>query len=341
MPSAPGSSGTDSTGDEAAAGGKARRARHVYCVYGVTVSSDEPLDLPQTGCGSLTEIDLTTASAAELAATVDGAEFHPGSDGWYQYAFLADGSTYVRWSDVGEFLVSPDGSQIRHRRDDQASAESFQVYMLGQALSFALIERGFEPLHGTAVVVDGRAVAFLGRSGFGKSSLAASFLEAGHRVLTDDLLIVQRSDKRVLAYPGPPRIKLLPDMAQAFLRNVDCAPPMNSLTTKLIVPLSADQYCATPVPLVALYSLAAPSGNVADDVSIELTSPREAFLELVRNTFNRRLTYPERLQRQLHANTDLANVLTVKRLRHPRVLERLRSVRASIEFDMHCDIGTS
>ena len=76
--------------------------------------------------------------------------------------------------------------------------KAHQRGMLGQALSFALIERGFEPLHGTAVVVDGVAAVFLGGSGCGKSSLAASFLATGHRVLTDDLLIVQPSGDRFM-----------------------------------------------------------------------------------------------------------------------------------------------
>ena len=90
--------------------------------------------------------------------------------------------------------------------------------MLGQALSFALVRQGFEPLHATVVVVDDHAVAFLGGNAFGKSSLAACFLEAGYRLLTDDLLILRESSDRILAYPGPPRIKLFPKIAEPVSR---------------------------------------------------------------------------------------------------------------------------
>ena len=82
-------------------------------------------------------------------------------------------------------------SRITGRQHDEAQEESFQVYLLGQALSYALVNAGFEPLHATAIVVNGGAVVLLGSSGFGKSSLAACFLEAGHRLLTDDLLILR------------------------------------------------------------------------------------------------------------------------------------------------------
>src|SRR5213080_1250086 len=150
---------------------------------------------------------------------------------------LADGSSYVRWDTVGEFLVSPDGLQVRCRQFDLASTESFQVYLLGQALSFALVNRGFEPIHATVVVVNGEAVVFLGDSGFGKSTLAAPFVSAGYPVLTDDLLILQPGTDRVLAYPGPARIKLFPKAARRFLRDAASGIRMNPDTEKLILPL--------------------------------------------------------------------------------------------------------
>jgi hypothetical protein len=89
--------------------------------------------------------------------------------------------------------------------------------MLGQALSFALVKQHLEPLHATVVEIEGEGVAFLGGSAFGKSTIAASFLSAGHRLLTDDLLVLQERAGTIWAYPGPPRIKVFPDVAGRFL----------------------------------------------------------------------------------------------------------------------------
>ena len=111
-----------------------------------------------------------------FSKAVDGATLRPTPTAWYRHAHLRDGSTYLRWDGLAEFLVSADGFRITFGWIGPASQEAFQVYLLGQALSFALVKRGHEPLHATSVVVDGRAVVFLGRSGFGKSSLAACFL---------------------------------------------------------------------------------------------------------------------------------------------------------------------
>ena len=310
-------------------------ARHQYCVYGIVVLSDTPLALPEYCHGGLGQVECRSAPEPVFLAAMRGVSFDPRSESWYRYAFLDDGSTYVRWDNVGEFLVSADGQRITCRRDDRSSIESFQVYMLGQALSFALVKQGFEPLHATVVVVNDQAVAFLGSNAFGKSTLAACFLEAGHRLLTDDLLILQDSSNRVLAYPGPPRIKLFPKMAGRFLGQSGDRGTMNADTNKLILPLGEQLSCARPVTLKAIYSLGAPRAmHDGPDMSIERLSPRESFVELVRSTFNRRLVSPQRLERQFRVMATLAGVMSVKKLSYPRVIERLPDVRNMILADL-------
>src|SRR5262249_34855310 len=146
-----------------------------YGVYGVSLQSEIPLCLPEASTPGPTTIELATAHADVFARAIAGTELVPCAD-WYQYAHLPDGSSYVRWKGLGELLVSAGGNRIHCRQEPGALTESFQVYLLGQALSFALVKAGFEPLHGTAVVENGEAIVFLGDGGYGKSTLAASFL---------------------------------------------------------------------------------------------------------------------------------------------------------------------
>ena len=286
-------------------------ARRRYCVYGIIVVSDIPLALPDYSHGGLGQVECSSAPASVFLTAIQGVNFHPRSDAWYRYAFLRDGSTYVRWDTIGEFLVAADGRRIDYRRVDESSVESFQVYMLGQALSFALVKQRLEPLHATVVVVDDRAVAFLGDNASGKSSLAACFLEAGYRLLTDDLLMLQESSNRVLAYPGPPRLKLFPKIASRFLGRTANRVQMNPDTGKLILPIDEHRSCTDPVELTAIYSLAVPRDACRSArVSIETLSPREAFVELVKGTFNRRLVDAPRLERQFGAMASLTEPRT-------------------------------
>jgi hypothetical protein len=310
--------------------------RYRYSVYGVVVASDTPLALPEYSGGGLGEVECRSAPASAFLAAADDAGVDRRS--WYRYGFLADGSTYVAWEAVGEFIVAADGRRITCRRSEESSMESFHVYMLGQALSFALVKQRFEPLHATAVVVDDCAVAFLGDSGFGKSSLAACFLEAGHRLLTDDLLILQESSGRIVAYPGPSRIKLFPAIARRFLGATPSRVAMNAGTDKRILPIDERLRCRVPVTIKALYSLTAPRDACrTKGASIDPLSPREAFVELLKATINRRLVSPRRLSRQFDVMSSLAARIPIRKLSYPRMIECLQEVRALVLSDLACE----
>jgi hypothetical protein len=314
-------------------------APYRYCAYGVVVDSDMPLPLPGRhgeSLRSLGYVQIRTAPASAFSAAAEHArDAGHHVDDWHRYAELPDGSTYVWWGAVGEFVVTADGRGVICRQVEGSSLESFQVYLLGQALSFALVQQRLEPLHAAAVVVDGRAIGFLGSNGFGKSTLAACFLEAGYGLLTDDVLTLQESSGHVLAFPGPPRIKLFSRTARRFLSHNGDRGPMNAGTDKLIVPLDGRCACETPVPLAGLYSLTAPRHACRrDDVAIATMSPRDAFAELVKATFNRRLATPIRLARQFELMTGLARAVPVRQLTYARTFDRLEDVRDVVLADL-------
>jgi hypothetical protein len=297
-----------------------------YCVYGVEIASDTPLTMPTYAHEPLCRVACVRAPAALFVRAIDGARFHPLSDNWQRSAVLHDGSAYVSWDSVGEFLVEADGRRIACRPSERCSSESFQVYMLGQALSFALVKQHLEPLHATVVEIDGEGVAFLGGSAFGKSTLAAWFLEAGHRLLTDDLLVLRQDGSTIWGYPGPPRIKLFPDIA-ARLLGAAAGVHMNADTGKLIVPLGERQTCTHPVPMRAMYVLTSPPEAAREaTVTSETLSPRASFIELVKSTFNRRLAGARRMERQFAAAGRLIDALPLRRLTYPRRLERLKDI---------------
>lgn len=304
-----------------------------YGVYGISLSSEIPLALPEYSGGEFAHFELCLGTAERFAEALSGAKLVDRAD-WYQYAHLSDGSSYVRWHGLGEFLVAAGGKRIWCARAPDALTESFQVYLLGQALSFALVKAGFEPLHGTAIEYEGGAIALLGDSGFGKSTLAASFIAAGCRLLTDDLLLLRPSTGGLDAYPGPPRIKLLPDSAGRILGPAATGVPMNAETNKHVIALDAAQRCQTPVPLRVIYVLAPPHEmrRLRRLRAVPL-SAREAFFALVGNTFNRYIADPDRMERQLAETTRLVNTVPVRKLAYPRSFACLGEVREAILVD--------
>jgi hypothetical protein len=245
---------------------------------------------------------------------------------------LPGGTVYLSWPGLFDFVVSPDGRRVLGRPLARSSFEAFQGYLLSQVLSFSLLKRGIEPIHATVVVIEGHAVGFLGDSGAGKSSLAAVFLQSGHRLLTDDLLVLRSDGEDVLAYPGLSRVKLFPDIAGPLLGE-DAGTPMNDRTSKLIVPLQPDMFQRSRVPLGALYVLF-PSPKDRGEIKIHALSKRRAFIELTKNTFNPLVTDRDRLRSQLVTAAEVSNRVPIRGISFPRSLSSLPSVCDAILADL-------
>ena len=308
-----------------------------YCAYGVAIRSELPLPLTEMRGPTepaLFELEICGSDEPLSGAIPEGVKLQRNPLSGFDFGQFPDGSSYVRWDDVGEVLISKNGRSIACRPFRQTASESFHVYLLGQALSFALVKSGFEPLHATAVEVEDRAVAFLGDCGFGKSTLAAAFLQAGHRLLTDDLLLARTTTRGILAYPGPARIKLFPQIACKFLGAGSSGVPMNPDTQKLIIPLDDNWVSAAAAPLAAIYVLAPPDEVAGRDIRIVSISQREAFVMLLGSAFNCVISDPDRLRRQFEATQALANATIVRKLCYPRSLESLPLVREAILADL-------
>ena len=305
------------------------------CIYGLQVSSSWPLPGPPVPITGDPDVELFEGSPAVfLGAPPPPA--NPKPRDWFHQSQFLDGSTYLRWTDLFDFVISPDGKRVACRPLARASQEAFQSYLLSTVLSFSLLKQGLEPLHATAAVVQGGAVAFLGDCGFGKSTLGAEFLRAGYKLLTDDVLVLRRTGRSYSASPGPPRVKLFPRVARKLLGKRVKGVPMNPLTPKLILRLGVSEFHDQPVPLRALYLLTPERVNGAPRSRISLRTPsqRNATLKLLGATFNDMVLEPERLTRQMRLVAEVAARVPVKVLSYPRRLDALSAVRARILADL-------
>jgi hypothetical protein len=82
------------------------------------------------------------------------------------------------------------------------------VLTAGAMLAYQLYLRGHLVLHASAVDLGGVAVAFVGHSGKGKSTMAALLCAAGGRLVTDDVLRVDDESGRPLVRLGSTELRL-------------------------------------------------------------------------------------------------------------------------------------
>ena len=308
-----------------------------YQAYGLILQSPLPLPCPLAPGSDRPDVLLHAGSTTRFArARVE----HPPADDtrtWFRFHRLADGSAYLKWTGLFEFVISPDGREILFHRQKTAAPESFSVYLLSQVLSFSLLSFGTEPLHGTAVVVGGEALVLLGDCGYGKSTLGAALLARGLPILTDDLVALEKSDVGWMVRSGIPRIKLFPAVARRLLGSDLGGTPMNGGTSKLVLPLGPGQAVSRSVPLRALYVLSPPGEHRSvkgRPVQIERLSGREAFLEVIRAAFNLMALESSRMASQFAFARRLILAVPVRRLTYPRDFSRLSTVCDALLADL-------
>lgn len=303
---------------------------HRYSVYGVAIKSDWPLAFP-------TAVDRT-ASVAEVEF-VDGTdEDFPDVDAlrdpdgpWSVPHVYPDQSMYVHWSGLYEFRIPADGSRVVCRPLNGVSRTVLQNFLFGQALSFALVLQGLEPLHAAAAQVDDAAIGLLGDCTFGKSTLLAAFVQAGHRLITDDLLMLAPHEGGVVALPGTGRIKLLPDSAQIFLAGTARSEPLSPQTLKRSFPLDGATVQQTALPLKHLFVLAPPEERKGTaSIRIEPLSRAALFQQLLKSSYNVEILTRRRLKQQFACAARLADSISGHRLHFPNGLQHLPLVRERI-----------
>jgi hypothetical protein len=304
-----------------------------YLLYGLTLQSRLALPCSRISPVSDPDVRLCPAPAKRFE---NAREALKNPRDWFCSLRLVDGTFYIRWARLFEFLISPDGRQILYHRLERGSKESFSVYLLGQVLSYSLLALGREPLHGTTVAVDGRAVTFLGDCGYGKSTLGAAMLSRGYPVLTDDVVALESVNGGWTVHPGVPRIKLFPRVARRLLRSTLRGAPMNPGTSKLVLPLALNQTVRRTLQLKTIYVLSDPANDSVEPEQpvIDQLSRHEAFFEIIRAAFNLTVLERERFANQFRFATRLTAAVPVKRLRFRRRLSALPSVCDAVLADL-------
>lgn len=203
--------------------------------------------------------------------------------------------------------IRPDGSSLDAGPDAPPWSDDDRELLLGPGLVLALALQGSWCLHASAAVREGQAVAFLGESGVGKSTLAAHLggcPQNGWHLVADDILPVTEGVDGAWAWPRFPQRKLPPD-----------AQPGAALPERL--------------PLAAIYDLVPVAPEAVPDA--ERLPEAATVTALLRQTAGARLFDADLLEAHLAFAAELAARVPVYRLAVPRRLEALPAVRETIE----------
>jgi HPr kinase/phosphorylase len=208
----------------------------------------------------------------------------------------------------GLALISPDGRRVECSPPPGEASWSWQRFLVGRVLPWAAVLCGHEALHASAVAIDGRALALVGPTGSGKTSLALQLVARGAGFVTDDVLALERRGSAgVLAHPGASVASVRPSeraaIADATWRGLGAELGQSGKTYIALPRVHA------PLPVGAVCFLTGGDGAAVEP--LPAPDPRL----LLASTFVLGVQTPDRLSTQLDVCAALARDVPLLRLR--------------------------
>lgn len=179
--------------------------------------------------------------------------------------------------------------------------------------------RGDLPLHAAAVEVDGGAVLLAAPRTYGKTTMAAAFHRAGHRVLSEDTSCLRLGPEPTVV-PGPAMLRIRRDVAAAL--DLPRARRLAEDFDRVHYALDDPGDC-TPVPLRAVVFL-----DEGPGAGLETVNVHEAIRDLWALSF--RVPTEDDVSRSFAGVTDLAGAVPVLRFRRLLRLDKLEDDVAQV-----------
>lgn len=230
--------------------------------------------------------------------------------------------------------VAENGMLLTVDPDPEADTDFVAAVVSGELFAALLRQRGLLVLHGSAVARDGRAIGFLGNSGWGKSTLAAALVGRGWRLLTDDLLVVAglRGGRAQGVAPtvvaGHPSMRLASEAADRLAERSQVRHTAHTFTTKVRMDWDS-AFLDETVALDRLFVLDPRLSELAEVVPMPT---HVAVLELAQHTRVRRLLTSLAYQTaHLEQCSDLARSVPVAYLRREFGLEHMADLCDRVE----------
>jgi len=258
-------------------------------------------DIP-SGPGDLTYTSMYRVDSGEPALRI-----WKVADGEFLHLVYFDGTQF--WMDRG-------GSEVWVTWPDSLTIEDAATYVLGPVLGLLLRLRGVTCLHGSAVAIDGRAVAFVGSEGAGKSTTAAALAQKGYAVISDDIVALVQRDGSFFVHPAYPYLCLWPDSVTMVYGPDKRLPSFSANWDKRLLSLEGNQlrFEEQFLPLGAIFVLGQRSSESGAPF-LEHPTPSDSLLSMVTNSYGTNLLDKDMRAREFAMFGRILEAVPIRRLR--------------------------
>ena len=257
-----------------------------YTLAGLTVASQQALPELLAAEGSEADWVFQVAHGWPLEQFTTPVHDSIDAQGRVWLAIRRHGHRYLlRFPGLADFVVLPSEGRVACVPDTGVDDSTVRHLLLDQVVPHILALDGSLVLHASAVAVGEGAVAFVGHTGAGKSSLAASFASRGFPLLSDDFLLLREHAHGFLAVPSYPGLRVWPDSADLLagqgysLTRVAGSSDKQRLTPRTVAAPPR------PRPLLAVVELANRTADGCAAVNIARLARRQGFMAIFQQAF--------------------------------------------------------
>lgn len=167
---------------------------HPYVFYLGPFRFESEIDIGELHASTGPGERVVTIRLGDVPAAIEGAVPYGG------YSQVAPTEYLLNVRGTARYYVR-NGCEVRLEIEPGTPPANVSTYLLGSVFGVLCHQNGLLPLHASAVECGGGVTAFLGDSGAGKSTLAACLQRRGHRIVSDDICLLQ---------PDPDAMRVIP-----------------------------------------------------------------------------------------------------------------------------------
>lgn len=221
----------------------------------------------------------------------------------------------IRFPELCDFILDVSQRRVQVLPHEVLDEYTIEHLLVDQILPRLLAHQGQLLLHASAVNIHGRTVLFLGKSGWGKSTLAALFHEAAYPLYSDDCVMLQQRDAKWQVLATYPSLRLYEDSIDSIFSQHSELSPVSEYSDKQRISLAVKPAQIIP-PLHALYFLSDPE-SAPEDIHILPMSAANTCIELIQRSFQLDLSSREHSQKLMTLAAKLTQSVPAYRLSYP------------------------
>jgi hypothetical protein len=221
----------------------------------------------------------------------------------------------LSYADGTVFVVNRQIDRVWGTVQPPTTLQDLATYFLGPIMGFILRQRHVTCLHASGVELHERSVVFAGDAGYGKSTTAGALALRGVPVLCEDIVALEITEQHIWTMPGYPRVCLWPEAVENLVGHAEALPQLTPTWEKRYLPLDGvhGTFVSEKRPLALIYVFGERS-NDPNAPRIEELPPREALLQLVKNTYMNWLLDRERRAEEFDELSKLVRKIPVRRI---------------------------